>query len=64
LQAGKSGRAGVSRAAEKPNLVFILADDLGYGDVHCLNRERGKIATPHIDRLAAQGMTFTEAFSI
>jgi arylsulfatase A len=52
-----------SRAAEKPNLVFILADDLGYGDVHCLNPERGKLATPHIDRLAAQGMTFTEAHS-
>jgi len=57
------GLAGASRAAEKPNLVFILADDLGYGDVHCLNPERGKIATPHIDRLASQGMTFTEAHS-
>ncbi len=47
----------------KPNIVFILADDLGYGDVHCLNPERGKIATPQLDRLAAQGMTFTEAHS-
>jgi arylsulfatase A len=45
----------------KPNIVIILADDLGYGDVQCLNPQRGKIATPHIDRLAAQGMTFTDA---
>lgn len=54
-----------SSAAEstKPNLVYILADDLGYGDVHCLNPQRGKIATPHIDKLASQGMTFTDAHS-
>jgi arylsulfatase A-like enzyme len=45
----------------KPNIVLVLADDLGYGDVHCLNPRRGKIATPHMDRLAAQGMVFTEA---
>ncbi|MFC1766436.1 arylsulfatase [Planctomycetota bacterium] len=45
----------------KPNIVYILADDLGYGDVQCLNPERGKIATPHVDRLAAQGMVFTDA---
>ncbi len=46
----------------KPNIVFILADDLGYGDVRCLNPE-GKIATPHIDRLAGEGMIFTDAHS-
>ena len=46
-----------------PNIVFILCDDLGYGDVHCLNPERGKIPTPNLDRLAAQGMTFTDAHS-
>ena len=33
-------------AAEKPNIVYILCDDLGYGDVRCLNQQRGKIATP------------------
>lgn len=43
-----------------PNIVFILADDLGYGDVKCLNPE-GKIATPYMDKLAAQGMVFTDA---
>lgn len=46
-----------------PNIVYILADDLGYGDVHCLNPERGKIDTPHMDRLAAEGMIFTDAHS-
>ncbi len=50
-------------AGDKPNVVFILADDLGYGDVRCLNPQRGKIATPHLDRLAVQGMTFTDAHS-
>ena len=43
-----------------PNIVFILADDLGYGDVRSLNLQ-GKIATPQLDRLAARGMIFTEA---
>lgn len=45
----------------KPNIVYILADDLGYGDVQVLNPEHGKIATPHMDQLAADGMTFTDA---
>ena len=47
----------------KPNIIYILADDLGYGDVKCLGGERSKIATPHMDRLAAGGMIFTEAHS-
>ncbi|QDT54023.1 Arylsulfatase [Caulifigura coniformis] len=50
-------------AAEKPNIIYIIADDLGYGDVQCLNPERGMIATPHLDRLASQGMTFTDSHS-
>ncbi len=49
--------------ASKPNIIFILADDLGYGDVHCLNPERCKIATPHLDRMASQGMILTNAHS-
>jgi len=43
-----------------PNVIFILCDDLGYGDVRCNNPE-GKIATPAVDRLAAEGMRFTDA---
>lgn len=50
-------------AAEKPNIVFVLCDDLGYGDIKCLNPERGKIATPGVDRLAREGMIFTDAHS-
>jgi arylsulfatase A len=48
---------------EKPNILIILADDLGYGDVQCYNPQRGKIPTPHIDRLAAGGMRFTDGHS-
>jgi len=49
-------------AADKPNIIFILCDDLGTGDVKCLNHE-GKIATPQMDRLAKEGMIFTDAHS-
>ncbi len=46
----------------RPNIVFFLVDDMGYGDVSCLNPE-GKISTPNFDRLARQGMSFTDAHS-
>jgi arylsulfatase A-like enzyme len=54
--------AGAAPAAppKAPNVVVILADDLGYGDPGCYNKD-SKIPTPHIDRLAAQGMRFTDA---
>ena len=45
-----------------PNILFILVDDMGYCDPRCFNPE-SKIATPHIDRLAAEGMRFTDAHS-
>ena len=50
-----------ANAIKKPNIVYILADDLGYGDVQCLNPKRGKIRTPNMDKVAAEGMTFTDA---
>ena len=54
---------GVSPGAQShPNVVFILADDLGYGDVACYNPE-SKIPTPNLDRLAKEGMLFTDAHS-
>lgn len=48
--------------AEKPNIVFILTDDQGVGDVSALN-PNGKIPTPNIDRIANEGMIFTDAHS-
>ena len=46
--------------ADSPNVLIILADDLGYGDVGCYG---GKVRTPHIDRLYHEGMRFTDAHS-
>jgi arylsulfatase A-like enzyme len=45
----------------RPNLVFILADDLGYGDLSCFGQKQ--LATPHLDRLAAEGMRFTRHYA-
>ena len=50
-------------AADRPNLVLIVCDDLGYGDVRCLAPRTSRIPTPHADRLASQGMIFTDAHS-
>lgn len=47
----------------KPNVVFILCDDLGIGDVQALNPTRGKIPTPNMDKLVSQGMSFHDAHS-
>ncbi|HQK94257.1 MAG TPA: arylsulfatase, partial [Armatimonadota bacterium] len=58
---------GVPRSAEaipparRPNIIFILADDLGYGDVGCYGQER--IQTPRIDQLAREGVRFTDCYS-
>src|SRR4051794_38015795 len=52
--------AGPALGAERPNIVYILADDLGYGDLRTLNPS-SKIPTPNLDRLAAQGVLFTDA---
>lgn len=51
-----------STANSRPNLIYILCDDLGYGDVKCFN-PNAKIPTPHIDRLAQEGMRLTDAHS-
>lgn len=48
--------------AERPNIVILYADDLGYGDLACQNPE-SKIPTPNLDRLAAEGTRFTDAHS-
>ncbi|MEX2142053.1 MAG: arylsulfatase [Pirellulales bacterium] len=54
--------AAADAPANRPNVVFILADDLGYGDLRCYNAE-SKIPTPHCDRLASEGIRFTDAHS-
>ncbi|MCH6257712.1 arylsulfatase [Puniceicoccaceae bacterium K14] len=51
----------VCASDQKPNIVYILADDLGYGDVQILNPENGKIPTPEMDKLATDGIVFTDA---
>ena len=47
--------------AERPNIIFVLADDLGYGDLGCYGQQ--KIRTPHLDRLASEGMRFTRFYA-
>jgi len=59
LQAGSAGAA--EGRKRKPNLVYIMADDLGYGDLGCYGQKQ--FATPNIDRLAAEGMRFTQHYS-
>lgn len=51
---------GMASAAERPNIVLILADDLGFSDLGCYGSE---IPTPHLDRLAAHGMRFTQFYN-
>jgi arylsulfatase A-like enzyme len=53
---------GSALAEQPPNILFILADDLGYGDVGCYNPE-SKVPTPNLDRLAREGLLFTDAHS-
>lgn len=49
------------KAVEKPNIIFILADDLGYGDLGCYGQTR--IQTPHLDRMAREGVRFTQFYA-
>lgn len=51
----------VSAADERPNLIWIMADDLGYGDVGCYGQK--VISTPNIDRMARQGLKFTQFYA-
>ena len=62
LQASPSGTFSAQNAPKKqPNIVFILVDDLGWGDTSCYGS--GFYETPHIDALAADGMLFTNAYA-
>jgi arylsulfatase A len=55
------GLSGTLRAAEKPNIIIILADDLGYGDLGCYGHP--SIHTPNLDRMAAEGLRFTDFYA-
>ena len=55
------GALALSSLAAPPNVIYILADDLGYGDLSCYGQQ--KLRTPHIDRLAQEGMRFTAHYS-
>src|SRR2546423_4972963 len=54
-------RASAAEKDSRPNILFILADDLGYGDLGCYGQQ--KIKTPNIDKLAANGMRFTDCYA-
>ncbi len=68
-QAGLSASAGVAalslraeaQANTRPNIVLIMADDLGYGHLGCYGQQH--IRTPHLDRLAERGVRFTNAYA-
>lgn len=56
-----TGCAQASKKEPSPNIIYILADDLGYGDLSCYGQQ--KFSTPNIDRLAKQGMLFTQHYT-
>ena len=53
-----------SQAASRPNIIYFMADDLGYGDVKSFGGERCQIETPNFDRLASEGIRFTDAHAV
>jgi len=60
-QMRSSASAAEQARPRKPNIIFILADDLGYGDLGCYGQKR--IRTPHLDAFAAEGIRFTQAYA-
>ncbi len=61
LTALPKAHAAAPAIAGKPNIIFIMADDLGYGDLGCYGQK--EIKTPRIDRLASEGMRFTDFYA-
>jgi len=61
LAASMLGHSARAQHPKRPNIIFIMADDLGYGDIGCYGQDR--IQTPNIDRLADEGTRFTQCYS-
>ena len=61
LLGGMQIEAARRSAADRPNIILIVADDLGYGDLSCYGQK--KFTTPNIDRMAARGMKFTQHYA-
>ena len=61
LEPGNRSFAAEPPRSAKPNIIFILADDLGYGDIGAFGQR--KIRTPNLDRMAAEGMRFTQHYA-
>ena len=61
LLAGVETANAAHRSEEKPSIIFIMADDLGYGDLGCYGQK--VIRTPNLDRMAAEGMRFTDCYA-
>ena len=60
LTVGFASAAGPA-AVEKPNIIYIVSDDLGYGDLGCYGQKRVK--TPRLDRMAREGLRFTDHYA-
>ncbi len=58
---GAACRVDGAAKVRSPNIIFILADDLGYGDLGCYGQQ--KIKTPNIDKMAAEGLRFTDYYA-
>lgn len=61
LMIGTAAASITIQAADRPNIIFILCDDMGYGDLGCYGQPY--IETPNIDRMASEGMLFTQAYA-
>ncbi len=61
LPSGTPATQTAARPTRRPNIIFILADDLGYGDLGCYGQQT--IRTPNLDRMAAEGMRFTQHYA-
>lgn len=62
ISIGTAALCSCSQSPKQPNVIFIVADDLGYGDISCYGAQR--IQTPNVDRLAKDGLRFTDAHAV